>query len=399
MFDNYTRDRVDKERVEKQNKTKKQRQEFRDFIKSKFKENNYSTRFSYAEFAKKYSNSDKFKIIEKLREREQLYNEFIDELKKKERDEKQKEKDKAKDNFLELLKENQKLFDRHSRFNELREKFKDDPRYKALATAQKEDLFRNFISNLSSSSRHHRSSSHSKHHRESKSSSDKLKNDKSSNKSSNHRSSSSTIKSKDNKIDEQSKKESIIEEEKLNDNELDDGELNPSSVESNNDFKLEKEEIVSERSTTNEMTEEERKELDKQKRIELSLKEREKQVKREMESHLLEREKHRNMFKKQELIDDFNILLLDLIKNPDLSYREAKKLLKKDKRYETFDNLSRSDKENLFEQHINNLIKKKRKLFIELLEEIKDIKLNSEFRRIRKLIKDDQRYLALSERR
>lgn len=379
-FDKYTRERVEKERKEKINKSKKQKQDFRNFLKDKFKENNYSTRLTYAEFAKKYSNFEQFKLIEKIRDREQLFHEFIDELKKKERDEKQKEKDKAKDNFLELLKENQRLFDRHSRFSELRDRFRDDPRYKALQTTQKEDLFRSFISNLSRHSSHKRSQSKEKYHHHKESS----KSEKSSNK---EKSTGNKSTAKNDESDD-----SNLIPKKAED--LDEGELNPSS-ESENDFKLEKDEQVLKEN----LTEEERKKLDKQERIERSLKERANQVQKEMQGHLAEREKHRNMFKKQELIENYNILLIDLIRNPDLSYREAKKILKKDHRYSILDGLSRTEKEDLFDDHINNLIRKKKKLFIDLLEETKEIKLNSSWREIRRLIKEDPRYLQLSDRR
>lgn len=385
-FDKYIRERVEKERKEKMNKTKKQKQEFRNFLKDKFKEHSYSTRLTYAEFTKKHAGAEQFKLIEKAREREQLFHEFLDELKKKERDEKQKDKDKAKDNFLELLKENQKLFDRHSRFSEVRDRFRDDPRYKALQTAQKEDLFRNFVSNLASSRRSNSRRSYSKertHHRES-SRSDRHNRDK---------------QSSSGKPVEKPKAENSDEDSQLTSSrrppaeELDEGELNPSSPES--DFRLEKEPPAAREP----LTEEERKKLEKQERIERSLKERANQVQKEMQGHLMEREKHRDMFKKKELVENFNILLIDLIRNPDISYRDAKKILKKDHRYEMFENLGRTEKEDLFDEHINSLIRKKRKMFIELLEETKEIRLNSSWREVRRLIKEDPRYLQLSERR
>ena len=385
-FDKYIRERAEKERKEKMSKTKKQKQEFRSFLKDTFKENGYSARLTYAEFAKKHSNSEQFKLIEKAREREQLFNEFLDELKKKERDEKQKEKDKAKDNFLDLLKENQKLFDRHSRFGEVRDRFRDDPRYKALQTVQKEDLFRSFVSNLPSSRRSNSKCSYSKertHHRES-SRSDKYKES--------NKSSKSAEKAKIENSDEESNATSS----RRPPEELDEGELNPSSAESDNDSKPEKEAKLISREK---LSEEERRKREKQERIERSLKERASAVQKEMEGHLLNREIHRDLFKKKELVENFNILLIDLIRNPDMTYRDAKKILKKDHRYEMFESLGRTEKEDLFDEHINSLIRKKRKMFIELLEETKEVKLNSSWREVRRLIKEDPRYLQLSERR
>ena len=45
-------------------------------------------RSSYSDFAQKYGKEDKFKAIEKNKERESLFNEFIIEVRKREREEK-----------------------------------------------------------------------------------------------------------------------------------------------------------------------------------------------------------------------------------------------------------------------------------------------------------------------
>lgn len=45
-------------------------------------------RSSFSEFAQKYGKDDRFRIIEKIRERESLFNEFIVEIRKKEKDDK-----------------------------------------------------------------------------------------------------------------------------------------------------------------------------------------------------------------------------------------------------------------------------------------------------------------------
>ncbi|KPJ18778.1 Transcription elongation regulator 1 [Papilio machaon] len=66
----------------------------------------------------------------------------------------------------------------------------------------------------------------------------------------------------------------------------------------------------------------------------------------------------------------FNALLADLVRNPDLTWREAKKQLKKDHRYKLAELLSKEDKERLFSQHISVLSNKRRDKLRALLTEL-----------------------------
>lgn len=50
-------------------------------------------RSSFSEFAQKYGKDDRFKVIEKIRERESLFNEFIVEVRKREKEDKQNRKE------------------------------------------------------------------------------------------------------------------------------------------------------------------------------------------------------------------------------------------------------------------------------------------------------------------
>lgn len=142
---------------------------------------------------------------------------------------------------------------------------------------------------------------------------------------------------------------------------------------------------------------EEQKEREKKERMEASLREREKEVAKELSTHLREREKEQEKVKRSEAIETFNALLTDLIKSDDYSWREARKLLKKDKRIDLCDILSREEKEALFNHHLEFLQKKKRDRFREALSEIKSLDiLQSEWREVRRLIKDDPRYIKFS---
>ena len=118
------------------------------------------------------------------------------------------------------------------------------------------------------------------------------------------------------------------------------------------------------------------KEREKQERIKASLIEREREVNRELSAHLRERDKEREQHKHSEAVEHFSALLTDLVRNCDISWREAKKTIKKDHRWELVDSLDREEREKLFNAHIDTLFKKKREKFRELLDETKDITLS-----------------------
>uniref|UniRef100_A0A095A4W7 Transcription elongation regulator 1 n=1 Tax=Schistosoma haematobium TaxID=6185 RepID=A0A095A4W7_SCHHA len=64
-------------------------------------------------------------------------------------------------------------------------------------------------------------------------------------------------------------------------------------------------------------------------------------------------------------------MLQDMIRDPSLSWKEAKKLLRKDPRWEAVsDVFERSEREEMFKEHINGLSKKSREIFCRLLNEI-----------------------------
>ena len=56
-------------------------------------------------------------------------------------------------------------------------------------------------------------------------------------------------------------------------------------------------------------------------------------------------------------------VLADLVRTTDITWREAKKVLKKDHRWQLLDGLEKDEKEKLFEQHVEQLSKKKKEKF------------------------------------
>lgn len=83
-----------------------------------------------------------------------------------------------------------------------------------------------------------------------------------------------------------------------------------------------------------------------------------------------------------------------------MTWREAKRQLRKDHRWELAELLSREDKERLYSEHVDQLLRRKRDKFRELLDETADVTLTSSWKDVRRTIKDDPRYtkFASSER-
>jgi transcription elongation regulator 1 len=86
-------------------------------------------------------------------------------------------------------------------------------------------------------------------------------------------------------------------------------------------------------------------------RAAVSLREREKEVQR------------RQHYRHEEAVGDFQALLTDAVRSADLPWKEAKKGLKRDRRWESASILSREEMEDLFNQHIETIAKKKKLRF------------------------------------
>lgn len=141
---------------------------------------------------------------------------------------------------------------------------------------------------------------------------------------------------------------------------------------------------------------EERRNREKQERVQESMRKREEEVKQSLSSSLRERDKEREQHKKDEAIQLFNALLADLVRNSEASWRDTRKQLRKDHRWELASLLDREEKEKLFESHLENLNKKNREMFHKLLDETSEITLSSSWKEVKKLLKEDPRYSKYS---
>ena len=316
VFDDFVRDRAEMEREERRKQYKQARDDFRQLLE----ESDVTSKTSFSSFSQKQGKDERFRKIEKLRERETLFQDYINELRKKERDDKSSRKEKvsylkciqihdsivssiqAKKDFFEMLKElhERDRLDKRTRWSEVKDELRHDVRYEQLESSSlREELFNTFVSNH----------------------------------------------------------------------------VTEPTAESK----------------------EEQKERLKKERTEASLRERQKEVEKELSTHLKEREKEQEKVRRSEAIETFTAILVDLIKSEDYSWREARSILKNDNRIDLCEVLSREEKELFFNQHLQSLHKKKRDKFREALSEIKSIDIfKAEWRDVRRLIKDDPRFLKFS---
>lgn len=121
--------------------------------------------------------------------------------------------------------------------------------------------------------------------------------------------------------------------------------------------------------------------------------EREREVQQQLAGHMRNLHKEREHHKRDEAMKAFNALLADLVRNPDLTWKEVKKQLRKDSRWEAVEELERDDRERIFNDHIVQLGKKKRDKFREMLAELPQLALTASWKETKKQIRDDPRYL------
>lgn len=89
VFEQFMRERAEEERREKRQKQKQYREQFRQLLA----EAKLTSRSFYSEISQKYSKDSRYRNIVKSRDRETIFNEFMVELKKSEREQKEKQRE------------------------------------------------------------------------------------------------------------------------------------------------------------------------------------------------------------------------------------------------------------------------------------------------------------------
>ncbi|XP_053319619.1 transcription elongation regulator 1 [Spea bombifrons] len=290
VFDQYVKTRAEEERREKKNKIMQAKEDF----KKMMEEGKITPRTTFSEFAAKHAKDARFKAIEKMKDRETLFNEYMVAVRKKEKEDSKNKGDRVKTDFFDLLSGHH--LDGQSRWSKIKDKIESDPRYKAIeGSSTREELFKQYIEKLAKN----------------------LDTDK-------------------------------------------------------------------------------EKELERQARIEASLREREREVQKARSEQTKEIDREREQHKREEAIQNFKALLSDMVRSSDVSWSDTRRTLRKDHRWESGSLLEREEKEKLFNEHIDALTKKKREQFRQLLDETYAITLTSTWKEVKKIIKDDPRYIKFS---
>ena len=138
------RERAEEERKEKKAKAKERRDAFRTLCE----EVGVGGRTSWSEFSRENGKDERFKAIDKSRDRESLFNEYQMEVRKKEKEEKEEKRKQIKKDFKALLRETEGI-DRHSYWSDIKKMIGEDDRYLAVeSSGQREDWFTDYVLEL-----------------------------------------------------------------------------------------------------------------------------------------------------------------------------------------------------------------------------------------------------------
>merc|ERR1712106_846493 len=144
VFDKYVRERAEEERKEKKAKAKERRDAFRTLCE----EGGVGGRTSWNEFSRENGKDERFKAIDKSRDRESLFNEYQMEGRKKEKEEKEEKRKQIKKDFKALLRGTEGI-DRHSYWSDIKKLIGEDERYVAVeSSGQREDWFTDYVLEL-----------------------------------------------------------------------------------------------------------------------------------------------------------------------------------------------------------------------------------------------------------
>lgn len=143
-FDAYCREKIESERAEKRKRAKEAKEKFQELLM----EAELNGHSSFSSFSSKFGKDSRFKAVDRMRDREDAFNDFVGELHKKEKEEKRAKKEKLKAAFVTLLQEQTGLT-RKSKWSSVKKTIEEDERYIALeSSSTKESLFRDHIANL-----------------------------------------------------------------------------------------------------------------------------------------------------------------------------------------------------------------------------------------------------------
>ena len=376
VFDEYIRDTVEEERKVRAAELKKKKEMFRQLLESV----DLNPKSSFTAFCQKYAKDERFRAIEKMRDREDAFRRFLEELKGKAKKDSEtgsngkkrsetdkddldkpskkmrrsrsrsrsrsKKKDRTKEYFFEMLRSIDKIDAKTSWSDARRYIDPSDSRYLDVGSSSlREEYF------------------HSYHKLLKKERKRKKKDSKKSKKSKKRKTTSSASEQEDENSPKMTGKNGHAEQ----------SDSNCSDHEEN----CTKDPEV----------------LEKERRIQESLKMRQKQVQESLSEVLRDREAMVERHRKHEAEDMFNALLSDLVRNSEISWHDAKDQLKKDARWSAVDKLklSKDDRKRLFKEHSENLYTKAKELFYKMLDECSHLTVKSKWSEIKPEVENDPR--------
>ncbi|KAL4659770.1 transcription elongation regulator 1-like isoform X1 [Arapaima gigas] len=290
VFDQYVKTRAEEERKEKKNKLMQAKEDFRKMME----EAKLNARTTFSEFASKHAKDLRFKAIEKMKDREAIFTEFMVALRKKEKEDSKNRGEKIKHDFFELLAEHH--IEGQQRWSKVKDKLESDHRYKSVeSSGMREELYKQYVEKLAKN-----------------------------------------------------------------------------------------------------LDSEKEKELERQARIEASLRERQREVQKARSEQTKEIDREREQHKREEAIQHFKALMSDMVRSSDATWSETRRNLRKDHRWESASLLERDEKEKLFNEHVEALTKKKKEHFRQLLDETTLITLTTTWKEVKKVIKEDPRCIKFS---
>lgn len=141
IFEKYVKDRAEEERKEKRTKIKQKVTDFRALLEAA----GLHGKSSFSEFAQKYAKDERLRAIEKMRERESLFNEYIVEVRKRAKEESLNKREQQRKDFIQMLREHPHV-DRHCRWAEVKKWVEGKSAYRAVEGGGevKEELFNEY---------------------------------------------------------------------------------------------------------------------------------------------------------------------------------------------------------------------------------------------------------------
>lgn len=355
-YESYVKNRAEEERIEKRNRIKDNREAFKKLVEKA----NLGSKATFSEFAQKFGKDAKFKAIEKMREREHLFNEYKAEQKAEKggeeeevKEEKEEEKEKE-EKSREISKERSRDVSHDKSRDKSRDKSKDRSRERKESKdskaeekeAKRAKVKADFIDLLSEEKK-------------------RISPDSSWSK----------------------KKKYFQDDERY-------GAVGSSSL--REDYFMEYRETLVEK-VDPEVEAAEKRATEKREREANAIRARETDVARRQVDQSREWERERGAHAREEAQQHFIALLHDMVRDPDATWRKTKKQLREDGRWEVASLIEAEEKEKMFNEHILSLANKRKKAYRKLLDECEVVTLTSSWKEVRRKIKHDPRYSKFAD--